>query len=230
MTYPNGRVITYDYGTGGSLNDTISRLAAITDGGTTLEDYAYLGLGTVVRRGHPEPGVDLTYIKQTGEADRRRRRPVHRPGPLRPGGRSALDQDQRRHRTPTASCTPTTATRNPLSKNIDEPGRHRRRLRRDLRVRPPEPTHRAHDRADGLRPGLEQLRRPGQLASVRRRRHAARLAPHNQQNEITVDLQRHHAHLRRQRQHDHRRDRQDLRLRRLESAGAGEGERRWSRS
>jgi YD repeat-containing protein len=28
----------------------------------TLEDYTYLGLGTVVKRGHPQPGVDLTYI------------------------------------------------------------------------------------------------------------------------------------------------------------------------
>jgi RHS repeat-associated protein len=35
--------------------------------GTHLEDLDYLGLGTVVRRGHPEIDVDLTYIKQSGE-------------------------------------------------------------------------------------------------------------------------------------------------------------------
>ena len=35
----------------------------ISDGGTTLGGYSYLGLGTIVGRSHPEPGVDLTYIK-----------------------------------------------------------------------------------------------------------------------------------------------------------------------
>jgi RHS repeat-associated protein len=67
ITYPNGRVITYNYATG--LSDTISRLLSITDGATTLESYSYLGLGTVVTRAHPQPGVDLTYVKLTGESD-----------------------------------------------------------------------------------------------------------------------------------------------------------------
>ncbi len=35
--------------------------------GTHLEDYSYLGLSGIVRRGHPEPGVDLTYIKLVAE-------------------------------------------------------------------------------------------------------------------------------------------------------------------
>jgi RHS repeat-associated protein len=48
ITYPNGRVITYNYASG--LADTISRLSSITDGATTLESYAYLGLSTVVKR------------------------------------------------------------------------------------------------------------------------------------------------------------------------------------
>src|SRR5581483_6030889 len=30
---------------------------------------SYLGLGTVVQRAHPQAAVDLTYIKQSGEAD-----------------------------------------------------------------------------------------------------------------------------------------------------------------
>ncbi len=64
MTYPNGRVIGFNY-TG--LDDTISRLSSITDGATTLEAFSYLGLSIVVKRAHPQPGVDLTYIKQTGE-------------------------------------------------------------------------------------------------------------------------------------------------------------------
>src|SRR5262249_11270448 len=49
--------------------DTISRLSSISDTSGTLESYDYLGADTVVRRAHPLPGVDLTYIKQTGESD-----------------------------------------------------------------------------------------------------------------------------------------------------------------
>jgi RHS repeat-associated protein len=67
MTYPNGRVLTYNYASG--LDSNISRLSSISDGSTTLESYAYLGLNTVVRRAHPEPGVDLTYIKLSGESN-----------------------------------------------------------------------------------------------------------------------------------------------------------------
>jgi RHS repeat-associated protein len=32
-----------------------------------LEEYSYRGLGTVVKRAHPQPGIDLTYIEQTGD-------------------------------------------------------------------------------------------------------------------------------------------------------------------
>jgi RHS repeat-associated protein len=67
MTYPNGRVINYNYNTG--LDDTISRLSSISDSSATLEAYSYLGVDTMVKRAHPQPGVDLTYIKQTGEAN-----------------------------------------------------------------------------------------------------------------------------------------------------------------
>jgi RHS repeat-associated protein len=67
ITYPNGRVLDYNYATG--LADNISRLSSITVGSTTLESYEYLGYGIVVKRGHAEPGVDLTYIKLSGESD-----------------------------------------------------------------------------------------------------------------------------------------------------------------
>src|SRR5207248_1306526 len=67
MTYPNGRVINYNYTSG--LNDSISRLSSISDSTATLESYSYLGLSTVVIRSHPQPGVDLTYVKQTGESN-----------------------------------------------------------------------------------------------------------------------------------------------------------------
>lgn len=71
ITYPNGRVLDYNYATG--LADTISRLSSISETvssvTTTLESYDYLGLGNVVKRGHAQPGVDLTFIKQSGESD-----------------------------------------------------------------------------------------------------------------------------------------------------------------
>jgi RHS repeat-associated protein len=67
MTYPDGRVLNYNYASG--LDDTISRLTSLSSNSTTLEALSYLGLGTVVKRAHPEPGVDLTYIKQTGESN-----------------------------------------------------------------------------------------------------------------------------------------------------------------
>lgn len=67
LTYPNGRVITSNYVTG--VDDTISRLSSLSDSGTTLEGYSYLGLGTVVLRSHPQPGVDLTYLAASGTGD-----------------------------------------------------------------------------------------------------------------------------------------------------------------
>jgi RHS repeat-associated protein len=67
ITYPNGKVLTYNYASG--LNDTISRLSSLSDSTGTLESYSYLGLDTVVIRSHPQPGIDLTYVKQTGESN-----------------------------------------------------------------------------------------------------------------------------------------------------------------
>jgi YD repeat-containing protein len=64
ITYPNGHVLTYNYNSG--VDDAIDRLSSLTDGATTLESYSYLGLGTVVKRAHPQPNVDLTYINASG--------------------------------------------------------------------------------------------------------------------------------------------------------------------
>jgi RHS repeat-associated protein len=58
ITYPNGRVITYNYGSG--VDDDISRLTSISDGATALESYAYLGLATVVKRAQGS-GITLDY-------------------------------------------------------------------------------------------------------------------------------------------------------------------------
>jgi RHS repeat-associated protein len=66
ITYPNGKVLTFNYASG--VNNNISRLSSISDTSGTLESYDYLGVDTVVRRAHSQPGVDLTYIKQSGES------------------------------------------------------------------------------------------------------------------------------------------------------------------
>jgi RHS repeat-associated protein len=65
VTYPSGYVLDYNYGSSGSLDDTISRLSSLSDSGGTLESYKYLGLDTVVERDHPQTDVNLTYISQT---------------------------------------------------------------------------------------------------------------------------------------------------------------------
>jgi RHS repeat-associated protein len=70
MIYPNGRKLDYVYNSG--LDSSISRLSALADDnngnpGTTLQGYSYLGLDTIVQRAHPEDGVNLTYIQQTGD-------------------------------------------------------------------------------------------------------------------------------------------------------------------
>jgi RHS repeat-associated protein len=67
VTYPSGYVLTYNYSSG--LNDGISRLSSLSDSTGTLESYSYLGLGTVVVRSHPQPGIDLTYVKQGSESN-----------------------------------------------------------------------------------------------------------------------------------------------------------------
>jgi len=71
MTYPSGRKVDYVYNSG--IDAAISRLSAVADDasgspGTTLEGYIYLGLGTIVTRAHPQPGVDLTYVQQSSDS------------------------------------------------------------------------------------------------------------------------------------------------------------------
>src|SRR5262249_25968610 len=67
ITYPNGKVLTYNYSSG--LNDSISRLSSLSGTSGTLESYSYLGLSTVVKRPHSQPNVALTYTGAgTGDA------------------------------------------------------------------------------------------------------------------------------------------------------------------
>jgi RHS repeat-associated protein len=67
ITYPSGYTLTYNYSSG--LNSSISRLSSLSDSTGALESYSYLGLGTVVIRSHPQPTIDLTYVKQSGESN-----------------------------------------------------------------------------------------------------------------------------------------------------------------
>jgi RHS repeat-associated protein len=67
MTYPNGRVLNYNYNTG--VDDRISRLSSLSSSSVTLESYNYLGLNTVAQRSHPQSGVNMTYITPGGNPD-----------------------------------------------------------------------------------------------------------------------------------------------------------------
>jgi len=67
VTYPDGYVLTHNYSSG--LNSGISRLSSLSDTTGTLEEYEYLGLAGVVVRSHPQPDLDLTYAKRSGESN-----------------------------------------------------------------------------------------------------------------------------------------------------------------
>ena len=91
MTYPNGRVLDYNYNSG--LDSTISRLSSISD---TIGHAGKLQVPGPGHRGGARPSANARQrdVYQPERRHRRRRRPVHRPGPLWPGGGSQLVQDQ----------------------------------------------------------------------------------------------------------------------------------------
>src|SRR4051812_7510047 len=58
VTYPDGRVQTYNYGTAGGMNDRLSRVESLGfDGTGNLVQPSYLGMGTPVRTSYNEPNV-----------------------------------------------------------------------------------------------------------------------------------------------------------------------------
>jgi hypothetical protein len=59
LVYPNGRTISYDYGTANGIDDVISRVANLKESATTYAGYSYLGTGTIVRIDYPAPQVRL---------------------------------------------------------------------------------------------------------------------------------------------------------------------------
>ncbi len=67
IVYPNGYTLDYNYASG--VDDSISRLTSLSDTSGTLQSYSYLGLDTPVIIDDPQPGIELTYVKQSGESN-----------------------------------------------------------------------------------------------------------------------------------------------------------------
>ncbi|MEZ6129850.1 MAG: hypothetical protein R3C59_14300 [Planctomycetaceae bacterium] len=72
LTYPDGREISYDYDSSGSMADALSRVASVVDNdgsSTHLADYSYLGLRTFVETDYTEPDVEYTLVGTAGGND-----------------------------------------------------------------------------------------------------------------------------------------------------------------
>lgn len=71
MTYPNGRVLNFDYGAPGGMADALSRIDASidNDGTTVLANFSYLGLSTIVEVELPEPTLLCTLVTTAGGID-----------------------------------------------------------------------------------------------------------------------------------------------------------------
>jgi RHS repeat-associated protein len=71
ITYPDGRVISYDYGTADSMNDALSRIASIIDdvSSTHLVEYSYLGPYTFVEVDYTEAHIKYTLVGTSGGSD-----------------------------------------------------------------------------------------------------------------------------------------------------------------
>ena len=65
LTYPNGRSVTYNYGTSGGIADSASQIASFIDSdeaATDLADFSYLGLGTVVLQTSTQAHLQYTLV------------------------------------------------------------------------------------------------------------------------------------------------------------------------
>jgi len=61
IIYPNGRDVVYGYGSSGSTDDILSRIATIGDGTNVHAAYEYLGTDTIVSEDFEQPEVKLDY-------------------------------------------------------------------------------------------------------------------------------------------------------------------------
>ena len=69
MKYPSNKTLNYAYGTAGSADDLLGRVAEIKDGVTSVAQYAYHGIATPVKTTYPQPGLALDYTV-SGALDR----------------------------------------------------------------------------------------------------------------------------------------------------------------
>jgi YD repeat-containing protein len=68
ITYPNGRTLNYAYGATNSIDDLFSRVTGLGDSGTNpMVAYTKLGLDQTVIVAYPQPDVEMTYVKLSGE-------------------------------------------------------------------------------------------------------------------------------------------------------------------
>ena len=70
--YPNGRELSYNYGTTNSTNDILGRVASLIDddpSNTHLADYTYIGANTIIETASPEPDIKYTLIGTTSGND-----------------------------------------------------------------------------------------------------------------------------------------------------------------
>ena len=68
VTYPNGRVLNYNYAMSGGMDDALSRIASLidNDGVTHLADYTRLGLASIVQTAYPQPSLAYSLINGSG--------------------------------------------------------------------------------------------------------------------------------------------------------------------
>jgi hypothetical protein len=71
LTYPNGRVLNYDYGASGGIDDAASSITSIidNDGITHLVDYSFLGLSGIIQVNETQPGLVYTLLGLIGGND-----------------------------------------------------------------------------------------------------------------------------------------------------------------
>jgi len=69
MKYPSGKTLTGVYGTTGSNDDLLCRVTGISEGATSLVQYAYNGAATPIRTTYPQPNLMLDYTA-SGALDR----------------------------------------------------------------------------------------------------------------------------------------------------------------
>ena len=67
MTYPDGRILNYTYGTDGEANDRLSRVGALQIEGEGFDTctYTFVGAARYVKIAYPQPSVELSYFKPT---------------------------------------------------------------------------------------------------------------------------------------------------------------------